>query len=302
MIVVFFSGGCNNNVYRTDAILNKYDSDLKKEILQANIIEPSDSLKTKIDVIEPVFVDNTQFAYTATVVAKEIQNYPIAGIVNHHSLAMDLQSRFFKSLKLSRSNIKTFIIISPDHFLMGGDVSTHAFPYITQAGTVISQALPLEGIYEARNVRTFAKEHGVGALAPFIAREFPEAQIIPLFIRPEVGSEMLKKTAFTIKQLMNEDVFIVISADMSHYLEDKQARKNDNITMNWIKNNEWEKLSSANDDYTDSGQSFKLLHYLFMEMNLEPKFNLLDYAISTDYGADKKETTSYINGYYIINK
>ncbi len=301
MLMVILGNGCNKNPSLNNITSGKDNSDINADIRDENVIESLSSYQVRTDMIEAVFVDSGQFANTATVVVKEIQDYPIAGTVNHHTLAMDLQSRFFKSLKMVRPDIKTFIVISPDHFLAGADVSTHAFLYVTQAGTVTSSALPMEGIYEALNVDVFAKEHGVGALAPFIAREFPEAQIVPLFIRPEAGNNVLKDAALAIKELMTENVFIIISSDMSHYLTDKQARINDRITLDWINNNDWQNLGLANDDYTDSKHGFTVLGQLFAEMNIEPGFFLLDYAVSTDYGADKNETTSYINGYYTIS-
>ncbi len=301
MLAVFLGGGCNKNqISKTITYDNDY-AGIKTAIGDEDSIEASSLHQSTADIVEAVFIDHRQFANTATVPAKEINGYPVAGVVNHHTLAMDLQARFFRSLKVARPDIKTFIIISPDHFLAGAEVSTHAFSYATQAGNITSRALLMDGVYEARSVNIFAKEHGVGALAPFIAREFPEAQIIPVFIRPEAGKEVLIMTAYSIKQLSDEDAFIIISSDMSHYLTDKQARINDLTTLNWMQSKNWQKLGLANDDYTDSKHGFTVLGQLFTEMSIEPQFFLLDYAASTDYGADKNETTSYINGYYTIS-
>jgi AmmeMemoRadiSam system protein B len=299
MSMVVLGNGCNQNEASKNIILNIDDSDIKSSAQYQNINDFVNSFPVKNDVIEPVFIDHKQFANTATVSTKEIKEYPIAGIVNHHTLAMDLQAGFFKSLKMIRPDVKTFVIVSPDHFLAGADVSTHAYPYLTQAGTVKTRALPMDGIYEAQNVRVFSIEHGVGALAPFIAREFPKAEIIPVFIRPEAGDDALINLASAIKQLMDQNVFIIVSSDMSHYLTDKQARINDQVTLRWINNNNWQMLSLANDDYTDSAKGFETMQYLFDDLQFKPKFILLDYAVSTDYGGDKAETTSYITGFFV---
>jgi len=251
------------------------------------------------ELISNKFVDSYEFARTAGIGAKEVGGYPVAGIVNHHGLAMDLQARFFKSLKTSRLDIKKFVIISPDHFLAGDLVSTHGFTYSTPAGEVESLALNVPAIYWAKDVKVFANEHGVGALAPFIAREFSGAVIVPVYIRPEATHPQLQKIGQEIAKLVDEQTFVIISSDMSHYLTDREARKNDEMTLGWIEDKNWNKLESATDDYTDSAQGFVVLHAVLESLDDGVEFKLLDYAVSTDYGADANETTSYINGFYL---
>ncbi len=253
-------------------------------------------------VISTKFVDSYEFARTAGVDVKEVDGYPVAGIVNHHSLAMDLQARFFKSLKASRPDIDKFVIISPDHFLAGDLVSTHGFGYSTPSGEVESLALEAFGIYQAKDVKVFANEHGVGVLAPFIAREFSGAVITSVYIRPEATPAQLQKLGQEIAKQINEQTFVIISSDMSHYLPDREARENDEMTLGWIESNDWEKLESANDDYTDSAQGFVVLEAFLESLEGNIEFQLLDHAISTDYGADSIETTSYLNGFYTIKK
>jgi AmmeMemoRadiSam system protein B len=245
------------------------------------------------------FVDVYDFHDTAVIDTRVIDGYPVAGIVNHHSLAMDLQARFFKSLKESRSDIETFVVISPDHFLAGDLISTHGFAYSTPAGEVNSQALDVNGVFVVKDVKVFQNEHGVGAVVPFIAREFPEAVVVPVYIRPEATRSQLEKLGEGIAELVDEETFVVVSSDMSHYLVDEEARENDKMTLGWIESNDWEKLSSVDDDYTDSKQGFAVLGSMFKSLKQEVSFQLLDYAISTDYGADPLETTSYINGFYL---
>jgi AmmeMemoRadiSam system protein B len=251
-------------------------------------------------IIMTKFVDPYEFADTEVVDAKELDGIFVAGIVNHHALAMDLQARFFKSLKESRPDIKSFIILSPDHFLAGDLVSTHRFTYATPAGEVVSRELEVDGVYLAKDINTFSNEHGVGALVPFVAREFPKAQIVPIYIRPEATSYQLEKLGQDISKQIDDFTFVIVSSDMSHYLIDTEARENDKKTLEWIRSNDWEKLEIANDDYTDSAQSFVVLEAFFASLKQQPNFELLDYAVSTDYGADFNETTSYINGFYVI--
>jgi len=251
-------------------------------------------------VITTRFVEKVGFENTEVVEVKNVDGYLVAGIVNHHSLAMDIQSRFFKSLKESRPDVEKFIVISPDHFLAGDLISTHSFVYATPAGEVESEALGEEDVFEVEDVNIFSNEHGIGAVVPFIAREFPEAKVIPIYIRPEATRIQLQNLGESIAKRVDEKTFVVVSSDMSHYLKDEEARENDRLTLKWIEDQEWQKLQSANDDYTDSAQSFVMLEEMFETLKHQVEFELLDYAVSTDYGADPNETTSYINGFYFI--
>ena len=288
LAIVILGFGCNQSSNVQRATSNKVGT-----------VESRDGTYGRSLIINTRFVQEAEFADTAVLKAREFDGYAVAGIVNHHSLAMDLQAGFFKSLASTRPNIKRFVVISPDHFLAGDLISTHGFFYATPAGEVESQALEVESVYNAKNVSVFQNEHGVGSLAPFIAREFPGAVMIPIYLRPEASENQLKKLGVSVAELVDERTFVILSSDMSHYLTDEQARENDRMTLSWIQSQEWEKLQSAGDDYTDSAQGFVVLEAMFEHLKQEVEFELLDYAVSTDYGADPNETTSYINGFYL---
>lgn len=277
------------------------NSDTGQSLVKAENNGYSLTAKRK-EVIGKSFVPDSDFKKTVLISPVKLEGYPVAGIVNHHSLAMDIQARFFKTLKQARPGIKKIIIISPDHFLAGDLVSTHDFVYQTPAGEVESEAFLKQGVFEFKDPAVFQNEHGVGALAPFIARELPDAVIVPVYIRPEAARQQLQNLGEDIADMIDDNTFIVLSSDMSHYLTDSQARVNDKLTISWIENQEWEKLQEANDDYTDSAQGFAVLEAMFEPLKRDVEFELIDYAVSTDYGGDSNETTSYINGFYTVNK
>ncbi len=276
----------------------------KNTFIDQNTMKPENDsygvVGKREEVIGYRFVPDTDFARTVLIRPKEIEGYPFAGIVNHHSLAMDIQARFFKSLQKARPEIDKFIVISPDHFLAGDLVSTHGFAYATPAGEVKSWALKAQGVFEVKDIKVFEKEHGVGALAPFITREFPGAVIVPVYIRPEASRDQLRGLGEAIAELADERTFVILSSDMSHYLTDEQARENDKLTISWIENMKWENLQTASDDYTDSAKGFVVLEAMFESLEKDERFELIDYAVSTDYGADPNETTSYVNGFYLL--
>jgi hypothetical protein len=295
----FIALSCNKQMLNDDGAYFSEHWDYVDYQLKSATPESVEVASFKKEYIETVFLDYYSFRRTDILQGDRIHGYPVAGIVNHHALAMDIQARFFKSLKQTNPNIGLFIIISPDHFTAGEAISTHEFSYLTYHGTVKTIALPNNNIYKAKSKIVFENEHGVGSLIPFLAREFPNAEIMPVYIRPEATKKQLDDLANTLKDLMDENVFILISSDMSHYLNDAEARKNDLKTIEWLATNNWIKLSSVNDDFTDSAKSFLVVSGLFDKMKINPNFVLLDYAVSTDYGGDPQDTTSYITGFYV---
>ncbi|MFA6447723.1 MAG: AmmeMemoRadiSam system protein B, partial [Patescibacteria group bacterium] len=196
-------------------------------------------------------------------------------------------------------DLKTIIIISPDHFKAGQSISTHQLAYSTSAGIVEvdaakAQLLVADGIWDATDARAFENEHGVGALAPYITREFPKAKIVPIFIRANATHAKLLALVDAMKQIQDKNTFIIISADMSHTLPLEQARVHDVQTEQWLENMDPTILENATDANTDSGPGLFVLSTLLKQ----PKFIQIAHAISSDYVADTKNTTSYIVGFW----
>jgi len=254
------------------------------------------------------FMDPKVFQATEGLGVFGFTGRPVAGVVNHHVLAVDLIARFFKTLKASRPDITTFIILSPDHFSRGRGVSTSRLPYVTPAGTVDITALNVTstGVWDGTPARAFEQEHGVGALAPFVAREFPQAKIMPIFLRADVRPEDASALGKALAASSDDKTFVVVSSDMSHFLREKDARAHDADTIAWLESGSWDKLESATDKNTDSAVGLAILNvYLKQKAPLTRgdaeggyQFFLLSHKLSTDYVADPNNTTSYIVGFW----
>ncbi len=251
--------------------------------------------------IANTFVDAEKFAHTAGLRAWPYQGRPLAGVVNHHVVAMDLMAKFFKTLKNVRPDIETFVILSPDHLARGKDVSTSRLSYNTPTGESTvdgrwSKDLYEYGAYDGTEGRMFENEHGVGALAPFIKREFPEAKIVPVFLGKNVSRQRLESLGRALASFADEKTFVVVSSDMSHYLRREDAAARDRETTQWLARGDWPLLESATDKNTDSASAFAVLReYLNLQKGVG-RFELLGHAISTDYIRDPLNTTSYIVG------
>lgn len=270
--------------------------------------------------ISKIFIDPQVFRSTDRLQPFNFKGKPIAGVVNHHILAADLVARFLKTLRAVRPDIETFVILSPDHFSQGRGISTHELTYVTAAGDVAVNKLWLselkkDGVWDGTDSRAFENEHGVGALAPFVAREFPSAKILPIFLRADLKLDQAQELGRLLAKLADDKTFIVVSSDMSHYLKESDARQHDVETIKWLQQKDWSQLEAATDKNTDSAVGFTVLQsYLQTTPSPRPPkltlgvaggikggkgdFTLLSHKLSTDYVADTKNTTSYIVGFW----
>jgi len=158
---------------------------------------------------------------------------PPAGVtgitVPHHLLAADLMARGFWAA--SAANYRRIIIISPDHFRkVQGSFATSATLPETVLGPVkampdIAAELAQTFLFEMHpNVEL---EHGVGALLPFVAHFFPDAEVLPVVasIFSKEGDWAAGVQALT--PLLTPDTLVIQSTDFSHFLPVGHATAHD---------------------------------------------------------------------------
>jgi len=226
----------------------------------------------------------------------------VAGVVNHHALAADLLAGFFLSLRASAPETARIIVISPDHFFSGrGRISTHDRSYVTSDGMLESDADFVATLVSSTPALLedgvmFEHEHGIGALAPFIKHEFPEAKIVSLAFQGSMDRKMARDFGRQLAGMIDDSTIVIISSDMSHYLSAKTALTNDETTINKLKSLDAQFFATSKDDFVDNGVGLLALTSFFDELRLEPSFHLVGHGISSDYVSDDKNTTSYING------
>lgn len=251
------------------------------------------------------FLDRPEFVRVWNQKPKSIDGKIIAGTVNHHVLASDLLAHFFLTLAANRPDISRIVVLSPDHFYAGRtDISTHIRPYQTPDGVLdidrdaVKQAEDIAGARQ-ENGEMYEKEHGIGALAPFIKRTLPEARLVPLSVKGNAPLETTGKIAALLQALDDGKTVFVISADMSHYLPKQQAQKNDQETKQWLRQEDSQNMAKAKDTHTDSGRQFVALFRWLQEKEGNVAFHLLDEGISSAYVTDTRNTTSYLNGFWV---
>ncbi|TCP44314.1 AmmeMemoRadiSam system protein A [Rhodovulum marinum] len=84
-------------------------------------------------------------------------------------------------------------------------------------------------------------EHGIETQLPFLAHLWPGVPVVPLVI----GDASAAEVAAVIDALDDCDTFFVLSSDLSHFLDDRAARKRDAETAAMIERAETGRLDGA---------------------------------------------------------
>lgn len=224
-----------------------------------------------------------------------------AGVVNHHILAADILADFFSDLGRCRPDLNTVIILSPDHYHAGhAPLMTHAETYRTQGSDVLvatsSEARLLAMVpVTHEDPIPFEREHGVGALVPFLHHELPDARIVPIAIEGKIDQPVATAVATWLKtELRDPHTFVIVSSDMSHYLHQDQADQNDQATLNAFADLDATFFFRHADDFTDNGKSI----WITLQALQPSSWHVLLHKSSTDYGGSPLNTTTYITGFW----
>ncbi len=158
----------------------------------------------------------------------------VTGItVPHHLLAADLIARGFWAA--SAGDYDRVILISPDHFRkVSGAFGTTREDLATVFGTVAADQEGIDALAASPLVEmlpTIAAEHGVMAVAPFVARFFPRAKIVPVLASISSKPADWAAMAELLAPLVTERTLVVQSTDYSHYRPVGEAVARDQETI-----------------------------------------------------------------------
>lgn len=268
------------------------------------VLEVPDFNRSAEDIETDFFIEDKRASSawsSASAMVEPLEERVVAGVVNHHTLALDLIASFFAQLQASGQTVRRIIVICPDHFKAGRDeISTHSRSYRVGSkelsiDTEAVRRLVSEGVAMEENGEMFVREHGIGALAPFIARAYPDVRIVPIAFRGDLSKARMKRLSDALKELWDDETMVVISADMSHYLGREEALRNDEVTDRLLQEKD-PAIALSTDAFIDSGKSVSILFSTMNERYPRAEFIRFKHAISSDYGGDPSFTTSYITG------
>jgi AmmeMemoRadiSam system protein B len=177
----------------------------------------------------------------------------ISGItVPHHLVATDLIASAF-GLVEGRS-IDKVIVLFPDHFRKThSPFASTKRPFDTVFGLVrtqvsnVSRLLAEGDLVEESDL--FEKDHGIGAILPFLKHALPDAAIVPIAVSVSSNRAEWDRLVAILASLVTPGTLIVQSTDFSHYLPFGEAIRRDQQTLNLIAAGDLEKLEQLSQPY-----------------------------------------------------
>ena len=222
--------------------------------------------------------------------------------VPHHLLAADLIARTFRVAE--RNHYDKIVVLFPDHFKKTRRpfATTHR-SFETVFGTVqtseedVSRLLVDGRIVEESDL--FTKEHGLGALLPYVKHFFPGTPIVPIAVSIKSTRDEWERLIADLSPVITDETLILQSTDFSHYLTHHEAILRDQEVLNILAANDVDALATLRQPvHLDSRGS------QYIQMRLQTKhFRTRPLVIANvnsqryaDWAVD--ETTSYIAQIY----
>lgn len=283
-VVIIGSAGCNSS-YKLD-----YPHDAHPAV---TYLEPSTAAKMDRKLPVPVHVP-----------VSTLQNaYPRIGIISHHLMIEPVISAWWENLRLLRDDIDTFIIISPRHFAQR-EVSYSFSPlqWQTDKGYIqVNQKMYAQfrrAFHTKPDPDAFHLEHGIGAVVPYIARYYPQSNIMPILFdwrRPD--SVTAKKTADIIMDILrkNQRVFVLFSIDFSHHARRELTDRRDVLSKEALMNPHTKPPLQV---HCDNTTGILVLFDLIRRMNLEAAHLFCATDGGKYLGKDFDDITSYFFMFY----
>ncbi|MDY6845386.1 MAG: AmmeMemoRadiSam system protein A, partial [Thermodesulfobacteriota bacterium] len=182
------------------------------------------------------------------------------------------------------------IILGPDHHVgFKGASITDADYYVTPLGKVPvhedAKRILKEPLFKTVS-QSDAIEHSVEVEIPFLQYVLKDFTIIPIV----VGLVDEKKIATVLQKYIDDNTLVVISSDLSHYLDYKTAIEKDTKTLSSITGFEFDKLKESKNAACGKLPILILMH-IARERGWRPV--LLNYTNSGDTAGDKERVVGY---------
>ncbi|MFA6306148.1 MAG: AmmeMemoRadiSam system protein B [Candidatus Gracilibacteria bacterium] len=162
-------------------------------------------------------------------------------IVPHHLLVENYIDDFYKQISEKNPNIEKIILVSPNHFDFGNRYiqSTTSLPgkdgkQINLAKNEIAK-LSQTGAFSIEP-KYFEKEHGIINEIIFTNKYFQNAKIIPIRIKNGTPKDRLDMLINELSKITTQNTLIVVSADFTHYTDEKIALENDKKFIKYFEN------------------------------------------------------------------
>lgn len=183
---------------------------------------------------------------------------------------------------MDQSRKYRIILLGPSHRIpLSGTFTDSSICWKTPLGTVelFRNVFP-------QSKEAHAHEHSLEVQVPFLQKVLKDFSVMPLVY----GEENPKELAARIIKLLKEDMILIVSSDLSHYLPYEEAVKADMKTCKGILELDSQGLSE-NEDSACGRTGIMALIEIAKRKGWKP--NILKYANSGDTSGDRERVVGY---------
>jgi hypothetical protein len=193
---------------------------------------------------------------------------------------------------LERSGVKKFVVIGPSHRVGFDGISLCDFTgYETPFGDIKSENEIAQKIRDKFLLSCYSEahhEHSTEVQFPFIKHYLPDAKIVELVYSSVDAQEISKIIDFVLSM---GDYGVIISTDLSHFYDEKQANLLDNVCLKAVKNLD---LDLVNEGCEACG-IIGIKAMMLSAKKLSLTSHLLDYRTSADASGDTSRVVGYMS-------
>lgn len=196
----------------------------------------------------------------------------------------------YKLLEDYHATIKRVMVLGPSHHVsLKGLAVPNCESFITPLGEVPLDNEEIHNLCELPQVivsdQAHEQEHSLEVQLPFLQTVLDDFKLIPLV----VGQSSAASISMVIeKYLHSPSDLVVISTDLSHFLNYDEAAQKDRLTNQKILNKQGEAL-----DYDDACGRMPLVGMLYAAVLHKLEVELLDLRSSGDTAGDKQRVVGY---------
>ncbi len=275
----------NNHISSNSETINTYSSlneenENTREAAVAGLFYPADSSH----------LSGAVSSYLSSVSQLPPEQRPYIMIVPHagYRYSAQVAAVAYQKLIPFAKDIKKVILLGPSHYVrFKGAALSDSSAFKTPLGSVkinkrINEKLLQNSLFQYKK-NAHAKEHSLEVQLPFLQKVLNKFTIVPIAYG-DISSEEL---ADALRPLINKkNTLLVISSDLSHYLDYDTAQTVDTLTAEQIKNNQ-----TINPHQACGATGINTALLLAKTFNYQPR--LLDMANSGDANGERDSVVGY---------
>ncbi|MBF0264227.1 MAG: AmmeMemoRadiSam system protein B [Gammaproteobacteria bacterium] len=219
-------------------------------------------------------------------------NKPIAIIVPHAGyIYSGLTAAYaYQLLSAHKQQIKRVILLGPSHHVaFNGMAAPEVNTFVTPLGEIALDTDEITALHQQNRVlksdQAHVKEHSLEVQLPFLQTVLNDFTLVPIVVGQtpyHVSSQLIDR------YINNPNDLLVISTDLSHFLNYQQAQEKDQRTADLIMNKKFTQL-----DHYDACGVMPLTGMLHSCENHSLDINQLDCRNSGDTAGDKQRVVGY---------